>query len=118
MARRRKLSGPASVERSDRRVGGAVGLAVGGAVGLAVGALVGPALGGPDGCAVGVGLDVGLGVALIPQVVDDDARLVLPVPAEGIVSKPSGRVPAGVNSRAAIALIFLRSGSWIEPRLS
>ena len=79
---------------------------------------MGPALGGADGLAVGVGFGFGLGVALIPQFVEDEARFVLPVPAEGIVSKPSGRVPVGVNSRAAIALIFLRSGSWMEPRLS
>ena len=65
-----------------------------------------------------MGLGVGFGVALIPQFVDDEAFLVPPVPADGIVSKPSGRVPLGVNRRSAMALIFSYCGSWIEPRWS
>ena len=43
---------------------------------------------------LGVGFGVGLGVALTtPQVVDDEAVFVGPEPADGIVSKPSGRTP-------------------------
>ncbi len=55
---------------------------------------------------------------MMPQLLDDDGRLVGPEPAAGIVSNPSGRTPVGVNSFAAIDRIRLTWGSWIEPRAS
>ena len=57
-------------------------------------------------------------MALTPQVLDDEAVLVGPEPADGIVAKPSGRTPGSVNSRAAIARIFSSFGSWMLPRSS
>jgi hypothetical protein len=70
------------------------------------------------GVGFGVGLGVGFGVALIPQFVDDDADFVGPLPADGIVANPSGAVPVGGNSLAAIFRIALRSGFWMDPRSS
>ena len=65
---------------------------------------------------MGFGVAVGEGVR--PQFDDDDGLFVAPLPLDGIVSKPVGRVPAGVNRRAAIARIPLTSGIWMEPRAS
>jgi hypothetical protein len=97
-------------------VGSGVGTGVGSGVGGAVSTGVEPVV--ADGVGLGVGLGVGFGVAFTPQLDEEEARFVLPVPAEGIVLNPTGLVPVGVNRAAARARIALRSGTWIEPRLS
>ena len=97
-------------------VGSGVGVGSGSGVGVGdPGVAVGPAVG--FGVGFGVGL-AGFGVALIPQLFEDDAFFVDPLPADGIVSNPSGRTPVVVNRRAAILRIRSRFGIWIEPRTS
>ena len=99
---------------------GVGGSGVGGSgVGSTVGSTVGSGIRVAPAVGLGVGFRVGLGVALTtPQVLDDEAVLVGPEPADGIVARPSGRTPGSVNRRAARARILSRFGSWMLPRLS
>jgi hypothetical protein len=103
----------------DAGVLSGVGVTSGVASGVGSGVGVGePGVAVGLGVGLGVGFGVGLGVGLIPHVFDDAAFFVPPLPAEGIVSNPSGRTPVVVNRRAAIARIFATCGIWIEPRSS
>lgn len=80
--------------------GGRLGSGVGGG---SVGRLVGPAVG------LTVGLTVGLGVGSgRVHVTDGSLVFVGSFESSGIVSSPTGSVPAGVNAWAASARIWLR----------